>query len=265
LAGNRNQLELLDHQYGGQVIRQRASDGYVNATAMCKTIGRNWFHYRELEGTNRFLKALESASGIPMSSLVLTRTGGDVTTQGTWVHPQIAIHLAQWLSADFAVQVTKWVFDWMSGLGSPAAARRSTPIFVQRFQANWDRVDPGYFSIISELFIRVYGRLEQLGHVLPDKGPDGKELRPDISVGKTFPKWLAAVYPGLSDKFKMYAHLLPNHIEVDARQYHNSVLPAYIEFIDSVWLPKWATAYFEERDPKALEYLPKMLPAPNND
>src|SRR5258708_6328271 len=109
------QLELLDHTYGGEIIRQRASDGYVNATAMCKAIGKNWFHYRELEGNRRFLSALEAASGIPMPLLILTRTGGDASTQGTWVHPQVAIHLAQWLSPDFSVLVTTWVFDWMSG------------------------------------------------------------------------------------------------------------------------------------------------------
>lgn len=215
---NGNQLELLDHTYGGEVIRQRASDGYVNATAMCKAHGREWRHYRELESSRRFFNALSSASGIPAPNLALTRTGGDSKTQGTWVHPQIAIHLAQWLSADFAVAVTQWVMDWMTGLGSPVSTQRNTPIFVQRFHANWDRVDPGYFSIISELFVRVYGRPEQLGHVLPDKAADGKELRPDISVGKTFPPWLQAKHPGLAAKFKPYPHLLPTHMEVDARR-----------------------------------------------
>ena len=35
------QLELLDHTYGGEIIRQRSSDGYINATAMCKAAARH--------------------------------------------------------------------------------------------------------------------------------------------------------------------------------------------------------------------------------
>lgn len=94
------------------------------------------------------------------------------------------------------------------------------------------------------------------------KAVDGKELRPDISVGKTFPKWLKTNHPGLADEFKGYSHILPNGVEVEARQYHVRILPAYIEFIEVEWLPNYAAGYFKERDPKALEYLPKLLPPP---
>jgi len=68
---------------------------------------------------------------------------------------------------------------------------------------------------------------------------------------------------GLADKFKAYQHLLPNNLEVPARQYHNSVLPAFIEFIEVEWLPSRAAGYFKERDPKALAILPKLLAGPN--
>jgi len=184
------QLSLIPHSFNGEVIQQRARDGYINATAMCQAAEKLWGHYRERASTEEFLKELASDIGIPISELIQSLKGGNPQLQGTWVHPQVAIHLAQWLSPKFAVQVSKWVYEWMSGMGSPASTRRITPIFVRRFNANWDRVDSGYFSVISELFIRVYGRLEQLGHLLPDKSPDGTELRPDVSVGKTFPQWL---------------------------------------------------------------------------
>jgi hypothetical protein len=50
-----------------------------------------------------------------MWGLVQIKKGGVKNEQGTWVHPQVAIHLAQWLSPTFAVKVSKWVFNWMSG------------------------------------------------------------------------------------------------------------------------------------------------------
>jgi len=133
------------------------------------------------------------------------------------------------------------------------------PVFVRRFNDNWDRVEQGYFSVIGELFIRVYGRMEQVGYVMADKAPKGQELRPDISVGKLFPKWLKANYPELENIYKEYSHLLPNGMEVPARQYSNKILSQFIEYIEDVWLIERAEGYFKKRDPKALAYLPKLL------
>jgi hypothetical protein len=41
------------------------------------------------------------------------------------------------------------------------------------------------------------------------------------------------------------------------------MLPLYLDFVDTVWIPEHAERYFSERDPAALPYLPKLLPAPN--
>ena len=263
-------LDLIDRVHEGQIIRQRAGDGYVNATAMCKAAGREWRRYAELKTTKDFVDALALDAGIPGSQLVQTRygtPGGDARNQGTWVHPQIAIHLAQWLSPQFAVKVTQWVMEWMSGLGSPMATRRASFDFMKRYHLNADRVDHGYFSIIGELYVRIHGELEHLGYLMPERGPDGKLLRPDISVGQTFPKWLEENYPGLVAKRSKYQHILPDGFIVDAWQYHNSVWPQFIEFVKTSWLPNRAIAYFGERDPHALPYIEKViakLPAPQD-
>jgi len=134
------------------------------------------------------------------------------------------------------------------------------PAFIRRFNENWDRVDMGYFSVISELVIRVYGRLEQAGYLMPDRGKKGKEIRPDVSVGKLFPKWLEEKFPDKKDKFKAYLHKLPDGQEVPARQYENAVLADFIEYVDTVWLKQRAYDYFKERDEKALDHLPKLIP-----
>jgi hypothetical protein len=114
----------------------------------------------------------------------------------------------------------------------------------------------------SELYIRFAGRLEQVGHILADNAPNGKELRPDVSEGKTFPAWLKKEYPLKADHYKMYSHKLPDGTLVDARQYRNDMLEIFIEFIDVEWLPNCAPSYLESRDRKALSYLPKLLPPP---
>jgi prophage antirepressor-like protein len=140
---------------------------------------------------------------------------------------------------------------------------RGTPAFIQRFNANWDRVEQGYFSVISGFAIWVYGRFEQVGYILPDRAPDGKEIRPDVSVGRTFADWLSTHHPTISDKWKTYIHKFLDGSERDGvRQYENTVLPHYIQFLETVWLKEHAPSYFQKRDAAALQYLPKLLPAP---
>ncbi|MGK7903861.1 MAG: KilA-N domain-containing protein [Hormoscilla sp.] len=43
-------------------------------------------------------------------------------SQGTWVHPEVAIDLAQWLSPQFRIMVNRWIREWMSGRSQPASA-----------------------------------------------------------------------------------------------------------------------------------------------
>ncbi|MGD0262493.1 MAG: BRO family protein [Verrucomicrobiota bacterium] len=160
----------------------------------------------------------------------------------------------------FRKWVTSEVLPRIRKTGSFGMVSIKTPKFVRRFNDNWDRTERGYFSIISELYIRFAGRLEQVGHILADNAPDGKEIRPDVSVGKTFPAWLKKNYPLKANYYKMYSHKLPDGMLVDARQYRNDMLEIFIEFIDVEWLPNHAPAYLESRDRKALSYLPKLLP-----
>lgn len=160
--------------------------------------------------------------------------------------------------------ITHNVIPSIRKTGEYNSGKRHTPIFVQRFHENSDRVTQGYFSVIGELFIRVYGKLEAVGHQIADHSPDGKEIRMDVSVGLLFPKWLELNYPNLVNCFTKYNHMLPNGFEVEARQYENKVLAQFIEFVETDWIINNARKYFKGKDDKALEYLPKLLPKKSN-
>lgn len=134
------------------------------------------------------------------------------------------------------------------------------PAFIRRYNANWDRVDPGFFSVISELAIRLWGRLEMVGHIMADRAPDGRENRPDVSVGRLFSDWLKVAHPDQAGRHKFYPHVTPE-TECEARQYPIDMLPLYIEFVDTVWIPEHSERYFNTRDPAALPYLPRLIAA----
>ena len=45
--------------------------------------------------------------------LIQSVTGGKNENRKTWVHPQVAINIAQWISPEFDVKVSKWIFELM--------------------------------------------------------------------------------------------------------------------------------------------------------
>jgi hypothetical protein len=78
--------------------------GYVNATQMCKACGKQWGHYASLDSTKAYWEVLSAEIGIPISGLIISIKGGnDKEAQGTWVHPEVGIDLAQWVSIEFRI------------------------------------------------------------------------------------------------------------------------------------------------------------------
>jgi|GEM_PF-2378244 hypothetical protein len=93
--------------YPQQTLR-RTVDGYVNATAICRANNKQWSKYRESDRCQTYLEALAETSGIRMFDLIESRQGQG---GGTWVHPQVAVDLARWISAPFAVWMDGWFLE----------------------------------------------------------------------------------------------------------------------------------------------------------
>lgn len=93
--------------FEGQQITIRPSDGYWNATEMCKRYGRKVNDFARLKGSKDYLEALSSVTGIPVTELVQQIQGGTPDLQGTWVSSRVALKLAAWLNPYFEV----WVYS----------------------------------------------------------------------------------------------------------------------------------------------------------
>lgn len=116
---------IIKHEANSIPVGQRVADGYINATAMCKAAGKKLGHYLETQQNKDYLGVLASKLNVevlaknpdidnPVAAIVQVFQGVQYKNQGTWIHPKAAIHLAMWLSPEFAVQVTDWVYDWMN-------------------------------------------------------------------------------------------------------------------------------------------------------
>lgn len=90
-------------------------DGYINVTQLCqagkKGEIKNW---NQTKKSKDFMESLSRSVGIPTDRLMQTVSNGLNELRGTWAHPQVAINIAQWISSDFDVQVSQWVFQLMT-------------------------------------------------------------------------------------------------------------------------------------------------------
>lgn len=75
--------------------------GFVNVTKICKKHNKLWSEYKRLPQTARYLDALALDLGFSQDDLIINIQGGK--NQGTWVHPEIGIDLAAWISVEFKV------------------------------------------------------------------------------------------------------------------------------------------------------------------
>ena len=96
----------------GYTIEHRDEDGFINVTNLCKSGSKQFKHWFSLSKTKSFLKVLSSTVGIPTVDLLKYNTGGN-GERHTWSHPQVAINIAQWISPNFDVKVSAWVYEVM--------------------------------------------------------------------------------------------------------------------------------------------------------
>ena len=116
--------QLISRDFHDARIRQRSSDGYLNATDMCQATGKRLNNYLRTNTTKAFLSELSDflsknpVTPISVSEqnqqLIQITKGGTPENQGTWVHPYVSINLAQWCSPMFAVLVTNWTFELLT-------------------------------------------------------------------------------------------------------------------------------------------------------
>jgi len=98
--------ELVVEQFR---IQARASDGYINATQLCQVGGKRFNDWYRLENTKALCEALSSDAGISATKIIESTKGGNSQLQGSWIHPDLAVQLAQWISPAFGIRVSRWV------------------------------------------------------------------------------------------------------------------------------------------------------------
>lgn len=88
--------------YKKLVSDNTTQQGWVNASKWCKAYGRKWRDFSKNNGVRKYLKHLQHKA---LNGVKPTRVEGKGRNAQTYVHPLVAIKLAEWLDPDFEVYV----------------------------------------------------------------------------------------------------------------------------------------------------------------
>jgi hypothetical protein len=122
------------------IIESRTSDNFVNATQLCKAGGKKLFaDWYRLDSTKELIRVLEEdlKSNMEISisqELIDVKKGNSkLFTQGSWIHPDLAVQLAQWISPKFAIKVSRWTRELLI-TGSVSIDSKKTNEELNRLQ-----------------------------------------------------------------------------------------------------------------------------------
>lgn len=115
---NENQIKTFDYE-GSEITFSKGSSVMVNATEMAKKFGKRAVDWLQNKQTQEFINALSEVRKSTSADLVQVTKGGDY--QGTWMHEDVALEFARWLSPKFAI----WCNDRIKELLTTGVATAS--------------------------------------------------------------------------------------------------------------------------------------------
>lgn len=140
------------HDVNGIVVEQRVTDSFINGTAMCVAHGKDISDWLKTDETWELVTALaedlriepvqsknrKSGNSVftrvsaSYPSLVIVRRGSPENGGGTWLHPDLAIQLAQRCSGPFAIQVSRWIREWITTGQNPLQSQADIERLIYR-------------------------------------------------------------------------------------------------------------------------------------
>lgn len=149
--------------YNGSPVTFNLSDGTtkVNATQMAKPFGKLVAGWLRLDSTKEFLNALSADMQIHISALIQTVKGGN-GEQGTWMHEDVALEFARWLSPAFAIWCNRRIKELLCAPKPSETPEEDRvlppPIYKQQITSDLTEIVDGRAVTTSRKLAAVLGR-----------------------------------------------------------------------------------------------------------
>lgn len=125
--------------FHGSYVTFKNEDGtvMVNATEMAKHFGKTPKDWTRTKQSQEFINSLSAVRQICITGLIIVKQGGN-GEQGTWMHEDVAIEFARWLSPVFAI----WCNDRIKELLTKGSTSLNIPkTYQEALRALADEVD----------------------------------------------------------------------------------------------------------------------------
>lgn len=104
-----NDQQIKIHDY---TLIARKEDGYINAGKLCSMCNKQFTHWLINKRSQDFLTELRNMfTETGIYDIELYTTGNAKYRAGTYVHPLVAINIAQWASPKFEVRIITWIYE----------------------------------------------------------------------------------------------------------------------------------------------------------
>lgn len=205
---------IITHEFNQVTIDQRISDGFLNGTAMCAANDKqinSWFQNKDtldlfqtlsedlgIETNTGILQDLDTKRlsatkyGEAFPGLITIKRGSPENGGGVWIHPDLSMQLAQWCNKRFALQVSRWIKEWLTTGKNPIVnqedkdrlsyrstlkddARTSMTDEIKRYLQDIQRYDDQHYR--GKYFAKVHDRIN-----IAITGETAKQMRERLEL-----------------------------------------------------------------------------------
>lgn len=158
---------IVKNYEGYNIAFQKDKNVMVNATEMAKPFGKTTKDWIRTNSAQEFIASLSAVRQILPTELVVVRQGGDPQMQGTWMHEDVALEFARWLSPKFAIwcndQIKELLTTGSVSLNVPKTAKtRSFKYLLWHMQSTFSNYHPiircEKLDYSHNLIIQSYGK-----------------------------------------------------------------------------------------------------------
>lgn len=135
-------IQRFDYE-GSPIAFSKGESVMVNATNMAKAFGKTPKDWLRTNQTKEFISTLSGVRQISPTELVAVNQGG--SKQGTWMHEDVAMEFARWLSPKFAIwcndRIKELARTGVTTVAATPAARDDDEVIAHAMQVLQRRLD----------------------------------------------------------------------------------------------------------------------------
>jgi hypothetical protein len=157
---------------------QNQNKNFKSYLKKCRPGKKKFSHWNLLDNTKDLLNELSRSAGIPADLLIQSITGGKNEDRKTWIHPDLAVQLAQWISPIFSLKVSKWIRE-LAMTGKVSLGEEKNNDELLKLQREIRLVETKYTKLLKK---RNYHKFKQgsVFYIISDS--DGKSMKYKVGI-----------------------------------------------------------------------------------